>query len=98
MDSIFFPSQYKKALQNRTKNSTIRIKNELGKYKVGRTYAAKSYAGRDWNIKVKILSITRTTLNKLSDLGIPKRSVEATRRKEKLSLNEKVELIRFKVL
>jgi len=98
MNEIFFPSQYKKALLNKTKNSTIRIGNEIGKYKVGRIYYAKSYAGRNWNLKIKILKISSTTLEKLSEFGIPNRSIEATRKKEKISLNEKVELIRFKVL
>jgi len=98
MEEIFFPSQYKKALLNKTKKSTIRIGNELGKYKAGKTYTAKSYAGSNWDIKIKILEIMPTTLNKLSDFGIPKRSIEATQRKEKISLNEKVELIRFEVL
>ncbi|MBU0619498.1 MAG: hypothetical protein V1768_04080 [Patescibacteria group bacterium] len=93
MNEIFFPSQYKKALLNKTKNSTIRIRNEIGKYKVGKIYSAKSYAGSDWNVQIKILKIFPTTLRKLSNFGIPKRSIEATRKKEKISLNEKVELI-----
>ena len=98
MDEIFFPSQYKKALLNKIKNSTIRIGDEIGKYKVGKIYTAKSYAGKGWNIKVKILKVIPTTLNNLSEFGIPKRSIEATQKKEKISLNEKVELIQFEVL
>ena len=98
MNEIFFPSQYKKALLNKTKNSTIRVKNEIGKYKVEKIYSAKSYAGRNWNIKIKILKIFSTTLDNLSEFGILKRSIKATQKKEKISLNEKVELIQFEVL
>ena len=98
MDEIFFPSQYKKALLSKTKNSTIRIGAEIGKYKVGKTYSAKSYAGRSWNIKIKILKIFPTTLGELPKFDIPQRSIEATQKKEKISLNEKVELIQFEVL
>ena len=98
MDEMFFPSQYKKALLNKTKNSTIRIGAEIGKYKVGKIYSTKSYADRNWNIKIKILKIFPTTLGELSKFDIPKRSIEATRKKEKISLNEEVELIRFEVV
>lgn len=98
MNEIFFPSQYKKALLNKTKRSTIRISNEIGKYKVGNVYSVRSYAGRNWNIKIKILKIFSTKLGELSKLGITKGSIKATQKKEKISLNEKVELIRFKVL
>lgn len=98
MDEIFFPSQYKKTLLSKTKNSTIRIGAEVGKYKVGKIYSAKSYAGRNWNIKIKILKIFPITLGELSSFGIPKRSIEATQKKERISLNEKIELIRFEVI
>ena len=98
MNEIFFPTQYKKALLSKTKNTTIRIGNEIGKYKAGHIYSAKSYAGRDWDIKIKIGKIIPTTLGELSKFGIPKRSIEATQKEEKISLNEKVELIRFEVV
>lgn len=96
MNAISFPNQYKKALLNKTKNSTIRIGEEIGKYKIGKTYSAKSYAGTDWGVKIKILEIVPTTVNKLSALGIPKQSIKALQKKT--FPNKKVELIRFKVL
>lgn len=98
MNEIFFPSQYKKALLSKTKNSTIRIDNEIGKYKVGKIYSVKSYAGKDWNIRIKILKIFPTTLGELSNFGIPKRSIEATQKKGRASIKEKVELIQFEVI
>ena len=98
MNEIFFPSQYKKALLSKTKNCTIRIGAEIEKYKVGKIYSVKSYAGRSWNIKIKILKISPTTLGELSKFGIPERSIKATKKKEKISLNEKVELIQFKMV
>lgn len=98
MNEIFFPSQYKKALLNKTKNTTIRINKEIGKYQKGKIYSAKSYSGRNWNIKIKILKILPTKLGELSKLKIPKRSIESIQKKEKISLKEKVELIKFKIL
>jgi hypothetical protein len=83
---------------SKTKNSTIRIGAEMGKYKVGKIYSAKSYTGKNWNIKIKILRIFPTKLGELSKFGIPERSIETTQKKEKISLNENVELIRFEVL
>lgn len=94
----FFLVSIKKALLSRTKNITIRISDEIGKYKVGEIYSAKSYAGKDWNIKIKILKVLSVTLGELSELGIPRRSIEATRQKEKISFDEDVELIRFEVV
>ena len=98
MDDIFFPSQYKKAILHKTKNSTIRIGKEIGKYKAGKTYLAKSYAGNYWGVKIKVNSVIKTKLRQLSEYGIPERSIEATQRKEKISLNESVEVIRFTIV
>jgi len=98
MSEIFFPSQYKKALLGKMKNNTIRIGNEIGKYKVGKTYLVKSYAGRYWNLKIKIIKIIPTILGKLLEFNIPKRSIEAIQKKEKISLKEHIELIQFEVL
>jgi len=98
MNSIPFPNQYKKPLLNKTKNVTVRISDEVGKYNVGEIYSAKSYAGRDWNVKVKIINVISTILRKLSEFGIPYRSINAIQNKENISFNTKVELIRFEVL
>jgi hypothetical protein len=98
MDEIFFPSQYKKTILHKVKNSTIRIGKEIGKYKAGKTYLAKSYAGNSWYVKIKINSVTKTKLRQLSEFGIPERSIVATQRKEKISLNEPVEIIKFTVV
>jgi len=92
MNSIFFPAQYKKAILNKTKNTTIRINKEIGKYKVSKTYIAKSYAGINWNKKIKIIKTNTIKPNKLSEFGIPKRTINLIKN------NAKVEVIRFKVL
>ena len=86
---MYFPPQYKKALLNRKKNVTIRVGSERGKYKVGRVYNAKSYAGRDWGVKVKIVKVMKITKEELGDY-IPLRSVKA------IKSYGRVELIRFK--
>jgi len=98
MDTIYFPPQYKKALLNETKNKTIRVGNEIGRYSTGRVYVAKSYAGANWNIKIKIEKAILTTFKSLPKFGISKRSVESLQKKENLLPNSKVEVIKFVVL
>jgi hypothetical protein len=97
MDEIFFPAQYKKAILQKTKNTTIRFGKEIGKYSAGKVYLAKSYAGNNWGIKIKINSVIKITLNQLSDHGIPERSIAAIQRKENICPNESVEVIRFTI-
>lgn len=53
---------------------------------------------KNWNIKIKITAVFPTTLNKLNKFGIPKRTIQSIKQKEKISLNSKAELIRFKIL
>jgi uncharacterized protein YqfB (UPF0267 family) len=98
MNEIYFPNQYKRTLLNKTKTSTIRIKSEIGKYEVGKIYSVKSYAGKNWNIKIKILNIFPTTLKDLTKYNIPQRSIKSTQEKEKISSEEKVELIKFEIV
>lgn len=95
MNSILFPSQYKKAILNKTKNTTIRIGTEIGKYKAGKIYLVKSYAENSWKIEIKVDKIIKTTFGRMQNFGIPKRSIESIRRKGKLSSNSPVEIIRF---
>ena len=98
MDGMPFPTNYKRSLSNKTKTVTIRIFNQIGKYIVGRIYSAKSYAGKTWGIKIKIVNIRQTTLGRLAEFGIPAHSIDAIRRRMKTSSDEKVDLIRFRVL
>ncbi len=95
---MFFPSQYKKALINKKKNTTIRIGKEMGKYKAGKVYYAKSYKGVDWGIKIKVIKVIPTILNKLTNFGIHKQSLERIKRVGKINPDSEVELIRFKIL
>ncbi|MCX6744456.1 MAG: hypothetical protein NTX82_02950 [Candidatus Parcubacteria bacterium] len=98
MDPILFPSQYKNAILNKTKNTTIRVKKEAGKYKTGHTYLAQSYAGQSWGRKIKITKIIKTTFDQLPNYGIPDRSIEAIKKKERMSPESLVEIIRFKII
>lgn len=93
---IYFPSSYKQAIQRGTKNSTIRVDKELGKYTAGRIYHACSYADTDWKVRLKILRVTRLKVKELAAAGIPERSVRSLKAKTKLSDMGVVELIRFK--
>ncbi len=98
MDFINFPSQYKNAVLNQTKNTTIRVKNEIGKYKTGHTYVAQSYAGTDWGQKIKVTRIIQTKFKNLSEYGIPLKTITAIRQKEKISPEASIEIINFKYL
>lgn len=96
MDKILFPAQYKKGILNQSKNTTIRIKNELGKYKTGHIYTAQSYAGNSWGQKIKVTAITKTIFSKLNKFGIPRKTITAIKRGNKVKANEPVEIIHFK--
>ena len=98
MNRIPFPLNYHKALLNKTKNTSIRIGEELGRYKKGKIYKVESYDGKDWGIKIKITEVFHTKLNKLTAFGIPERSINAILRREKISTDDRVDLIRFKIL
>ena len=98
MQTIPFPSQYKKVILAKKKNTTIRTSKEIGKYKKGKTYSATSYSGNDWNIKIKIKETTLTTLNKLPDFKIHPQVIASLRKSNNLLENTKVEVIRFEVI
>ncbi len=98
MKEIFFPTSYKKALLNKTKNTTIRTKEEMGKYKEGKIYKAKSYTDSDWKISIKVIKITKMKLGELRGIRIPERSIRAIMNKEKIDLDSEIELIRFEVV
>ena len=96
MNEILFPSQYKRAILKKQKNTTIRIGKEIGKYKVGKSYLIKSYSGNSWHTIITINTIQRTTINHLSKFGISKKSIESLQRKEKIFPKTPIEIIRFK--
>lgn len=96
-----FPSAYKKTLLNKSKNITLRFGNEKNKYQAGKIYEAASYSGTKWNIKSKITQVTPTTINNLSSLGIPKRSIAALLNQKfhgkKITSETQVDLIKFEI-
>ncbi len=98
MRTIPFPFRYKKALLNKTKNTTIRVSKEVGKYKKGRIYVTESYAGRNWGVKIKINDVVSTKLGDLKDFGIPKQSINAILKQKGISLKSKADLIRFEII
>ena len=96
---IPFPSSYKDALLKGSKNTTIRIDKEIGKYKTGETYDVTSYSGQGWEIKIQIDEITKVKIKDLQSYGIPERSVSSFKKKaEGLSADDVVDLIKFRVL
>ncbi len=96
MDNIInFPSSYKKALLNKTKDITIRTDKEIGKYKTGFIYECYSYKNTCFGVKIKIVSVNRISVDKLSNYKIPDKSIKSFLNKTKINCDEIVELIRF---
>jgi uncharacterized protein YqfB (UPF0267 family) len=98
MEDIPFPSRYKKALLKGTKTSTIHIKNKIGKYRSGKIYQTMSYSGEDWETKIEIIKIITAPLKNLQNYGIPQESLLSVSRNNNLSMDEKVDLIKFKII
>ena len=95
---IYFPSSYKKALLSKSKSVTIRTSDEIGKYEKSKIYNAYSYAGKNWHIKVRVVNVFNVEVGKLSEFGIPKRSIDSLVKKENLLSKSKVDLIKFEIL
>ncbi|HUW24473.1 MAG TPA: hypothetical protein VMW04_02485 [Patescibacteria group bacterium] len=98
MNCIPFPSSYKKSLLSKTKNITIRIKNELGKYKVGKIYKATSCSGKEWGIRLKVNRVNKTTVDKLSSYAIPQKTINPLLKKGDVSPKSMVEVVSFEVI
>lgn len=95
---IPFPAQYKKQLVKGVKNTTIRVGAEKGKYSEGEIYRACSYAGKDWGVDVKILNVIKLKVKKLKSQGIPLHSINYLIKRNNVTENSEVELIRFRVV
>ncbi len=95
MGNINFPTQYKSAILSHKKQVTIRVGEEVGKYKVGHTYIATTYSGISWGIKCCVNKIIQTTVSDLEKHGIPNRSINSLIKKEKLKNKSLVEVIWF---
>jgi hypothetical protein len=94
MKTIPFPTSYKKAILEKTKNTTIRVDEEKDKYTKG-IYFATSYSGKNWGIKIKIKEVKRVKVKDLNREGIPNRSIESLKKK---TGDSTVDLIRFDIL
>lgn len=91
MKTMPFPKEYKRTLKHKKKNVTIRIQQEVGKYKRGHVYQATDYKGNPFNIEIKILDVFKMPLSKI------KKYVPEINRPEfkKLPKNAKVDIIKF---
>ena len=83
-----FPDAYRRALETGTKNQTVRMSNELGRYRVGGVYRATSYSGQKWPMKIRVVSVQR---HKAKD-------VKRVRELRQLPPNADVEVIKFEVM
>ncbi len=95
MQTIPFPATYKNAILGKRKTVTVRVGDEMGKYKQGAVYRASSYAGTDWGVSVRIVSVQQLPLGELGAHGLPKRSVQSLKKQMKLNNDTRVELFRF---
>lgn len=95
MGNINFPTQYKSAILSHKKQVTIRVGEEIGKYKVGRTYTTTTYSGISWGIKCHVDKIIQTTVAGLAKYGIPNKSINSLIKTEKLKSRSLVEIIWF---
>lgn len=95
MGNINFPTQYKSAILSHKKQVTIRVGEEVGKYKAGRTYTATTYSGISWKVKCRIDKIIQTTVADLGQHGIPNKSINSLIKTEKLKSRSLVEIIWF---
>jgi hypothetical protein len=68
-----FPSGYRKALEEGRKNVTVRIGEEVGKYRVGEVYEGPAGS-------LRVLSVIPTTVDQLHQHGLPSQSVARVRR------------------
>lgn len=76
---------------------TVRIGNEKGKYKKDHIYSVQSYAKRDWNLKIKVFEVSKLKLKELSKYGVHYNTIKSIQMNN-VSLDDQVELIKFKVL
>lgn len=63
-----FPNQDWSKLKDGSKNMTYRTSSEMGKYEVGKQYRAVSYGGKDLNINIIIIDITKIAISKVPTL------------------------------
>lgn len=98
MERIPFPSFYRQAISNKSKNITLRLVNEVDKYKEGNVYLATSYTGKDWGIKIRVKKVTPTKLGKLFEFGIPKRSIKALLNKREITPDSRVDIVEFEAV
>lgn len=93
MKTMPFPKEYKKVLQHGRKNVTIRIQQEVGRYRRGQIYQATDYKGNPFNIEIKILDVIKVPLSKARRY-IPDAELNRPEFKS-LSPDAKIELIKF---
>lgn len=92
-----FSSEYNRSLRAGTKNSTVRVGAERGRYQKGAEYAATSYTGQPLGVRLKILSVETVPLSGVDALTRVGTS-ESIQRKHGTRPNELVDVVRFEVL
>ena len=89
-----FPDDYKEALLSGSKNTTIRVGEEMGKYQVGEKYRAGSYTREDWGVEVLVEDTKTVNLEQLPEFGVPEKEIERVKSETD---DEQAEVIKFEI-
>ena len=94
MEDMPFPDEYVHALRNGVKNLTVRVADEINRYKLGVKYRAVSYSGENLGMIIRIVEVIKSSVNDLQSFNVPKQEID-----EILShvtrTDELVDVIRF---
>jgi hypothetical protein len=96
-NTIPFPGEYMRGLRAGTKNSTVRVGAERGRYSRGMTYEVTNMKGQPVGVKIRVLSVEKTLLSgvdQLTRVG----TMEMIQRKHGTQPSEQVDVVRFEVV
>lgn len=96
-NTIPFPGEYMRGLRAGTKNTTVRVGEERGRYMKGMTYEVTNMKGQPVGVRIKVTDVETMPLS-----GVDQRTrlgtMEMIQRKHGTQPNELVDVVRFEVL
>lgn len=95
---IPFPNEYKKALVEGKKNTTVRVEQEVGRYSQGGIYEATSYSGKKWGVLIEIKEVKRASKSDLRELNLPWQTRKKITKELESQKSDTLEVITFKIL
>jgi len=91
-----FPPEYQDNLRAQNKTVTLRISDEMGRYKEGDVCEAGSYTGEPWGIRIQVQEVSLLQAKNLVREGIPETDIAKVITER--GGDSPVELIHFRVL